>query len=274
MWLLISLISLYGVFIFVAKAAEIQSLRQTISADLGASVSLQCSAPEQMSLLYWYKQSIGKKLQLLVTVPKYGFVEFYGEFKDNPRFMVARNSGIANLSISNTISSDTAVYYCAQFNAGIMSFGEGILLILQDAEYGHHTILQKPMSYQGHQGDSILFGNGSNLKVEERCEENHLIVYSLVATLALFLILIVVFLVIPINKRKSICCQKCRELSHLPNNDPSIPRVDVQEEHEEDTPNYAALNLGKKKAKSRRERKPEETVVVYSLVRCKNGQTT
>uniref|UniRef100_A0AAR2KNP8 Ig-like domain-containing protein n=1 Tax=Pygocentrus nattereri TaxID=42514 RepID=A0AAR2KNP8_PYGNA len=144
-------------FLVVTKAAEIQSLRQTISAELGASVSLQCSAPEKMSLVYWYKQSVGKKPQLLVTVPKYGSVEFYGEFKDNPRFMVARNSGIASLSISNTIPSDTAVYYCAEFNAGIMSFGEGILLILQDAEYGHHTILQKPMSYQGRQGDSVNF---------------------------------------------------------------------------------------------------------------------
>ncbi|XP_036452903.1 uncharacterized protein LOC118826122 [Colossoma macropomum] len=157
MWLHISLISLYGVFIFVTKAAEIQSLRQIISAELGASVSLQCSVPVKVSLLYWYKQSIGNKPQLLVTVPKYGFVEFYGEFKDNPRFTVARNSGIANLSILNTIPSDTAVYHCAQFNAGIMSFGEGTLLILPDAEYSHHTILQKPMSYQGQQGDSVNF---------------------------------------------------------------------------------------------------------------------
>ncbi|KAI4900970.1 hypothetical protein NFI96_011871, partial [Prochilodus magdalenae] len=103
MWPHVSLISFCGVLTFVTKAAEIQSLRQIVSAELGTAVTLQCSFPEKVSLLYWYKQCFGMRPQLLVTVPKYGFVEFY------------------------------------------------------DAGCSNHTILQMPMSYQGHLGDSVNF---------------------------------------------------------------------------------------------------------------------
>uniref|UniRef100_A0A3B4C7P9 Ig-like domain-containing protein n=1 Tax=Pygocentrus nattereri TaxID=42514 RepID=A0A3B4C7P9_PYGNA len=266
------------------STSKIQSLRQTISAELGASVSLQCSAPEKMSLVYWYKQSVGKKPQLLVTVPKYGSVEFYGEFKDNPRFMVARNSGIASLSISNTIPSDTAVYYCAEFNA-------------------YECFLSKPMSYQGRQGDSVNFqctihtnvshGDHRVYWFRHGSGESHPgIIYT--------------------HGNRSDECEKSSETDSptqscvykLPKRNLSLSDagtyycavaacgqilfgngsnlkvegitwlISYKREEEEDTLNYAALNLVKKKAKSRRERKPEESVVVYSSVRCKNAQMT
>ncbi|KAL7876161.1 hypothetical protein AOLI_G00111240 [Acnodon oligacanthus] len=240
MWLLISLISLYGVFIY-AEYGHHTILQKPMSYQgrQGDSVNFQCTIYTNVShgehSVYWFRHGSGESHPGII----YTHGNRSDECKKSSETDSPTQSCVYKLPKRNLSLSDAGTYYCAV------------------AACGH-----------------ILFGNGSNLKVEERCEENHLIVYSLAATLALFLILIVVFLVIPINKRKSICCQKCRGLSSLSNNDPSIPRVDVQEEHEEDTLNYAALNLAKKRAKSRRERKPEETVVVYSSVRCKNGQMT
>ncbi|XP_072544694.1 uncharacterized protein [Salminus brasiliensis] len=354
MWLLISLIFLCGVFSLATKGAEIQSLHQVISSELGATVTLQCSYTEKTPLLYWYRQSIGMKPQILVTVSKFDFFLFHDEFKDSPRYNVSRNSGILSLSISNTMPSDTAVYYCTHYSSGIMDFGEGTLLIVPGAQYSNQAILQKPMRYQVHQGESvdfqctvhanvsngdhsvywfshgsgesrpgiiythgnrsdqckkssetgsptlscvyklpkrnlslsdagtyycavaacgeILFGDGTNLKVEEHCEENHLLIYSLVATLAFFVILSVVLLVVPINKRKNICCPNCNELSSQSDSQPSVPQIDVQDlEEDAYTPHYASLNLVKKKTKGKRQRKPDQTVV-YSSVRCQNSK--
>uniref|UniRef100_W5K1M4 Uncharacterized LOC103023118 n=1 Tax=Astyanax mexicanus TaxID=7994 RepID=W5K1M4_ASTMX len=352
MWLHISLIVLCGFFI-LTKEAEIRSLHQIISSEVGTSVTLQCSFTGKASLLYWYKQPIGMKPINMVTASKFDFLDFGEEFKNNLRYNVSRTSNMFRLGISNIVPSDTAVYYCTHYTAGIMHFAEGSLLIVSGAQTSNHAILQKPISAHVHQGESvdfqcavhanvsngnhtvywfrhgsdpgiiythgnrsdqckkssetvsptqsciyklpknnlslsdagtyycavaacgeILFGDGTDLKVKEHHKENELLIYSLVATLAFFIILSVVLLVIPVNKRKNICCQNCRELSSQPDNKPSVSQDDVQGDREEGayTPQYASLNFVKKKeAKGRKQRKHEETsVVVYSSVRYQN----
>lgn len=114
---------------------EVRSQPQIISAELGASVTLQCSHLEKQSLICLYKQPIGMKPQLLAIVPKFGLHDFYGEFKDNPRFKVTRNTGAFSLIISDAVPSDTAVYYCSHYQGGALSFGEGILLLLPGTKY-------------------------------------------------------------------------------------------------------------------------------------------
>ncbi|XP_066536326.1 uncharacterized protein [Hoplias malabaricus] len=238
-----------------------------------------------------------------------------------------------------------AVYYCAQFHNAVMNFGTGTLLILTESKHSDHTILQKPTSYHGHEGDSpeiectvhsrvsagehsvywlrhgpgesppgiiythgdtnsqcsrssetdsptqscvyklpktnlslsdagtyycavavcgqILFGNGTDLKIEERCAENRVLIYSLTATLVLTMVLLFLHLVISVNKKRHICCSKCRESSESPS-------TDVQGEHGEDldTLTYTAVSSVKKNnSKDKQKRKTDQMLVIYSSVR-------
>ncbi|XP_027894763.1 V-set and immunoglobulin domain-containing protein 2-like [Xiphophorus couchianus] len=108
------------------RKSYIHQERSFVSAEVGSSVTLQCSYGTEAARYYWYKQSLGQKLQIISI--SYKFAEsgtFHDEFKDNPRFSVENIDGKSQLSISDLKPSDTGTYFCASGISFVFEFGEG-----------------------------------------------------------------------------------------------------------------------------------------------------
>uniref|UniRef100_A0A3B5Q229 Ig-like domain-containing protein n=1 Tax=Xiphophorus maculatus TaxID=8083 RepID=A0A3B5Q229_XIPMA len=113
-------------FYCVCKTLMCLTERSFVSAEVGSSVTLQCSYGTEAARYYWYKQSLGQKLQIISI--SYKFAEsgtFHDEFKDNPRFTVENIDGKSQLSISDLKPSDTGTYFCASGISFVFEFGEG-----------------------------------------------------------------------------------------------------------------------------------------------------
>ncbi|XP_073330788.1 uncharacterized protein [Pagrus major] len=101
--------------------------RRFVSANIGDQICLQCfSEGDDLAWLYWYKQPLGQKPQLISTF--YRFDQngtFYNEFKNNPRFTLDAGNGRNHLTIFDLSISDSATYYCAWSYTFVFSFTEG-----------------------------------------------------------------------------------------------------------------------------------------------------
>uniref|UniRef100_A0A671XY81 Ig-like domain-containing protein n=1 Tax=Sparus aurata TaxID=8175 RepID=A0A671XY81_SPAAU len=85
-----------------------------LSLKTGDNLTLTCFYKADVpARLYWYKQPLGQKLQLIATF--YYFDQngtFYNEFKNNPRFTLDTGDGKNHLKISDLRISDSAAYCC------------------------------------------------------------------------------------------------------------------------------------------------------------------
>ncbi|XP_044039125.1 uncharacterized protein LOC122869847 [Siniperca chuatsi] len=98
-----------------------------VSANVGDKVTLRCFYDGDAARLYWYKQTLGQKPNLISTFYKYERNgSFHGEFKKNPRFTLDTENGKNHLKISDLNISDSATYYCASSYTFIFEFSEGI----------------------------------------------------------------------------------------------------------------------------------------------------
>lgn len=133
--------------------------RGFLSADVGGTVTLLCSYHGDAARYYWYKQSLGQKLELISISYKYDQSGmFYDEFKDNPRFILETETGKSQLKISDLNLSDTGTYFCASGVSFAFEFGEGVTLSVQNSILGEKTLV--------HQSDSktVQLGTTVNLK--------------------------------------------------------------------------------------------------------------
>ncbi|XP_073331455.1 uncharacterized protein [Pagrus major] len=85
-----------------------------VSVETGDSLTLPCFYGDTFPVrLYWYKQTLGQKLQLISAFYKFEKNgTFYGEFKSNPRFTLDTRDGKNHLKISDLRISDSAAYNC------------------------------------------------------------------------------------------------------------------------------------------------------------------
>ncbi|XP_047463582.1 V-set and immunoglobulin domain-containing protein 1-like [Mugil cephalus] len=99
--------------------------RRFISADVGDTLTLQCSLEDDAAKYYWYKQTLEQKLQLISVAYRFDKKgTFHGEFKDN-RFSQNTEPGKSYLIISNLQTSDTGTYFCASGLSFVFEFGDG-----------------------------------------------------------------------------------------------------------------------------------------------------
>ncbi|XP_043113840.1 novel immune-type receptor 14b isoform X2 [Puntigrus tetrazona] len=95
---------------------------------LGNAVTLQCFSDKDN--IFWYKQIAGRRPQVISALQKKSDPRFFNEFK-NHRFSANRLGTTSNLTISDVVRSDQAVYYCGT-KAFYIEFGSGTRLIVQD----------------------------------------------------------------------------------------------------------------------------------------------
>uniref|UniRef100_A0A4W6FCX6 Ig-like domain-containing protein n=1 Tax=Lates calcarifer TaxID=8187 RepID=A0A4W6FCX6_LATCA len=91
------------------------SLVPMITVHLGEPVTFTCVLPgTELSSrqLYWYKQSAGDTLKLIVTLWKSTKPKFTPEFSES-RLQVNDHRSFINLTIVKTIQEDEGMYHCA-----------------------------------------------------------------------------------------------------------------------------------------------------------------
>uniref|UniRef100_A0A671XVA2 Uncharacterized LOC115589433 n=2 Tax=Sparus aurata TaxID=8175 RepID=A0A671XVA2_SPAAU len=108
-------------------SVTVRQERRFVSANIGDHVCLQCFYEgDDTAWLYWYKQPLGQKPQLISTFYRFDHNgTFYNEFKNNPRFTLETGDGTNHLTIFELSISDSATYYCASGYTFVFSFTEG-----------------------------------------------------------------------------------------------------------------------------------------------------
>ena len=97
-----------------------------LSVDAGDNMTLPCFYGRSATVISWYKQSIGKKLQLMSTFYLYGQEAFFiGEFRNSTRFQLATENLQHRLTILDIRNSDSATYYCMGSNFFQYEFHDG-----------------------------------------------------------------------------------------------------------------------------------------------------
>uniref|UniRef100_A0A671Y244 Ig-like domain-containing protein n=1 Tax=Sparus aurata TaxID=8175 RepID=A0A671Y244_SPAAU len=99
-----------------------------LSVKTGGSLTLPCFYKADVAArLYWYKQPLGQKLQLIAAMFKFDKNgTFYGEFKNNPRFTLVTGDGKNHLKISDLRISDSAAYNCMSSFLNTLETSESI----------------------------------------------------------------------------------------------------------------------------------------------------
>ena len=92
--------------------------------------------------LYWYKQPLGQKLQLITTFFYFDTNgTFYGEFKNNPRFTLATGHGKYHLKISDLRVLDSATYHCIHY-INRLEISESITVSVTGSAWVHQSVLK------------------------------------------------------------------------------------------------------------------------------------
>ncbi|XP_054914576.1 uncharacterized protein LOC129378294 [Poeciliopsis prolifica] len=141
---------------FVTGLAPSSSALGFEAVDVGRNVTLRCSYQENSAIgFYWYKQSPGRKPQLMSEFLKHASrVSVKSPFKDDPRFQPDTGVGKNNLKISNVQTSDSAVYYCVSSHSFEFDFLEGITIQVKDSALNFQTSVYQSEFQTFHPGDS------------------------------------------------------------------------------------------------------------------------
>ncbi|XP_073331543.1 uncharacterized protein [Pagrus major] len=99
-----------------------------VSVRIGDSLTLPCFYIGDIAAkLYWYKQPLGQKPQLISTYYLYEKKgTFYDDFKNNPRFTLDTEDGKNYLTITDLNISDSATYYCMRCYLNMLKISETI----------------------------------------------------------------------------------------------------------------------------------------------------
>uniref|UniRef100_A0A3Q0S7M6 Ig-like domain-containing protein n=1 Tax=Amphilophus citrinellus TaxID=61819 RepID=A0A3Q0S7M6_AMPCI len=130
--------------------------RRFITTNVGDSLTLECFHDSDAAKYYWYKQTLGQKLQLISNTYKFDKNgTFYDEFKDNPRFTLETDVGINHLKISNVQITDTATYFCASGLSFVFEFGEGTKVNVKNSGLSIKALIQQSVSETIQPGGSV-----------------------------------------------------------------------------------------------------------------------
>ncbi|NP_001077339.1 novel immune-type receptor 14b precursor [Danio rerio] len=141
----------------VARTAHsrIEQPEKVMIVELGNSVTLRCISCNNN--IFWYKQVAGQQPRVISAFQKLSEPIFYNKYK-NERFWGKRLSCSTNLTISDIIQSDEAVYYCAS-REFYTEFGNGTHLKIK----GHQAAAYK---------NSNLDHLNSSIKCRQKFNEN------------------------------------------------------------------------------------------------------
>ncbi|XP_035375937.1 uncharacterized protein LOC113581822 isoform X2 [Electrophorus electricus] len=151
---------------------KILQLDSVLTFKEGEDVELTCFHPkEQMHKVLWYKQPVGQKPLLVISSYHLSLpFNFHNDFDKLKRFHLSRSAGSSNLTITKTIPSDSAVYYCAGSFSNIVIFGPGTVLMLKGKDSNKYTVVQNTVPQLLQPGDSVTL---QCTVLSERCAGGH-----------------------------------------------------------------------------------------------------
>ncbi|XP_058481416.1 uncharacterized protein LOC131456792 [Solea solea] len=130
-----------------------------ISANVGDNVTLSCLFTVDDFKLYWYKQTLGQKPQLICAVQTSGASgqthSFYNDFRQNPRFSLQTDAGLNHLNISDVQLSDSATYFCVSGHSRWLEFIEVITVSVEGSRWNLHPLVHQSESQRLQPGDSV-----------------------------------------------------------------------------------------------------------------------
>uniref|UniRef100_A0A3B5KYP5 Ig-like domain-containing protein n=1 Tax=Xiphophorus couchianus TaxID=32473 RepID=A0A3B5KYP5_9TELE len=149
---------LLGNLMFAAGLAPSSSGLGFEAVNVGRDVTLKCSYQENSAIgVYWYKQSPGRKPQLMSEFLKHARNgSMKSPFNNDPRFQQDTGVGKNNLKISNVQMSDSAVYYCVSGHSFQFDFLEGITVQVKDLALNLQTSVYQSELETIHTGDSAV----------------------------------------------------------------------------------------------------------------------
>uniref|UniRef100_A0A4W6BIU1 Ig-like domain-containing protein n=1 Tax=Lates calcarifer TaxID=8187 RepID=A0A4W6BIU1_LATCA len=112
-----------------------------ISANVGDNLTLRCFYDSDAVKYYWYKQTLGQKLQPISN--------------DNPRFTLETNAGMNHLKISDVQPSDSATYYCARDYLFMFEFAEGTIVSVKGSGLNIQALVHQSESETIQPGGSV-----------------------------------------------------------------------------------------------------------------------
>uniref|UniRef100_A0A8C6SX22 Ig-like domain-containing protein n=1 Tax=Neogobius melanostomus TaxID=47308 RepID=A0A8C6SX22_9GOBI len=129
---------IYKFVSFVVSTAQMNGLQERsrfLSLTVGDNITLRCNSIGNIGVgakLHWYKQSLGRKPELVSSFLKYDKKsEFHGEFIRSNRVKLDNDNGKNDLYISDSIVSDSAVYHCVRCYLHQIDFLESYTVIVK-----------------------------------------------------------------------------------------------------------------------------------------------
>ncbi|XP_067381569.1 polymeric immunoglobulin receptor-like [Channa argus] len=155
----------------LTQATTVQQKRRFISADVGDTLTLKCHFDNDAAKYYWYKQTLGQKLQLISATYKFDSEGiFENEFKGNPRFTLEIGLGKNHLMITDLKISDSATYYCASGYSFMFEFGDGATVSVKGSGLNIPALIHQSASETIQPGGSLTL----NCTVHTgTCDEEH-----------------------------------------------------------------------------------------------------
>ncbi|KAF7706955.1 uncharacterized protein LOC124385746 [Silurus meridionalis] len=220
------------------KEIDVYHPETKLSVDIGHSAHLQCCViGKDDGEIIWFRQQNGNQPRVIVRVPKTANATFYHEFQ-NSHFQIKRLGNCFNLTISHSTVSDEATYYCA------FMFAAGTRLQIKGDRVTTTSVTSKPTLHE------------DNMSMNTQ-EKTVLGLGSALGLCALLIFCLIYFLL----------RRKCDKMNTSVKDSPGM-----QQEFEDDTLNYAALQFSKRKVKAGRRKPDSVDECVYSdvnrTVRC------
>ncbi|XP_067454417.1 uncharacterized protein [Thunnus thynnus] len=135
------------------------ALVPVVTVQLGEPANLTCAFPnDEFSLkhLYWYKQSVGDTLKLILKVIKSRTPEYAPEFSST-KLDTNIDKNFSNLTILRTTQEDEGMYHCGITEWTNTTWSGTYLLVKGNTERtSNYTVVQWPtVSDPVHPGDSV-----------------------------------------------------------------------------------------------------------------------
>ena len=123
------------------KSSSIHQDSDFVSVRVGDDVTLPCFYKGEIAAkLYWYKQPLGQKPQLISTYYLYEKKgTFYDDFKNNSRFTLDTENGKNYLTIADLHISDSATYYCMRCYLNMLEIPETITVSVTGSASIHQS---------------------------------------------------------------------------------------------------------------------------------------